>query len=89
MPELPRPGQKVCWRNPEQARAFGWVALFGPGPFEVVRLVNKSTHGLAAGLAVLTRLGEREIPEVWLALAEDLENGTGPPQSAGGQDQPV
>jgi hypothetical protein len=89
MPELPRPGQKVRWRDPEQARAFGWVALLGPGPFEVVRVVNRSDHGLAAGLAVHTTLGEREIPEVWLALAEDPDNGTCSRQPAGGQGQPV
>ena len=31
MPELPQPGQKVLWRNPEHARAWGWKDLFGPG----------------------------------------------------------
>jgi hypothetical protein len=71
MPALPRAGQKVCWRHPLQARACGWEDLFGPGPFEVVRLVDHSAHGLATGLVLLTNLGEQEIDEVWLALAEE------------------
>jgi hypothetical protein len=36
IPGLLRPGQKVRWRDPECARAWGWEAVFGPGPFEVV-----------------------------------------------------
>jgi hypothetical protein len=71
MPELPRPGQQVCWRAPEQARAWGWEALFGPGPYTVVRTVDHSASGLATGLVLRTALGEREISEVWLARADD------------------
>jgi hypothetical protein len=74
MPELPRPGQKVRWRNPEQARAWGWEDLFGPGPYEVVGLVGRNDRGLAANLVLRTRMGERAIPEVWLALADEPEN---------------
>ncbi len=70
MPELPRPGQKVRWRDSGNARRSGWVDLFGPGPFEVVRVVDKSDRGLAADLLVRTRLGGQVIPEVWLALAD-------------------
>jgi hypothetical protein len=70
MPELPRPGQKVCWRNPEHARACGWEDVFGPGPFEVVGIVDHSDHGLATGLVLRTALGEREILEVWLTLVD-------------------
>jgi hypothetical protein len=33
MPELPRPGQKVRWRNPLDARRRGWEDVFGTGPF--------------------------------------------------------
>jgi hypothetical protein len=71
LPPLPRPGQQVRWRDPLHARACGWEALLGPGPFEVVRVVDKSQLGLAAGLVVRTGLGEREIPEVWLAVADE------------------
>jgi hypothetical protein len=74
MPMLPRPGQKVRWRDPGYALAWGWDEVFGPAPFEVVRMVDNSDRGLAAGLIVQTRLGETEIPEVWLALADELEN---------------
>jgi hypothetical protein len=70
MPQLPRPGQKVRWRDPSQARAWCWTDLYGPGPFEVVRTVDRRGRGLAAGLVLRTRLGEWEIPEVWLALAD-------------------
>ena len=54
MPGLARPGQKVRWRNPGEARACGWEALFGPGPFVVVRIVDHSAHGLATGLVLRT-----------------------------------
>ena len=77
MPELPRPGQKVRWRNPGEARACGWEALFGPGPFVVVRTVDHSAHGLATGLVLRTAIGEREIHEVWMALADEAGCGAG------------
>jgi hypothetical protein len=77
MPDLPRPGQQVRWRNPGQARACGWEAVFGPGPYAVVRTVDHSAHGLAAGLVLRTALGEREISEVWLALADEPEGDGG------------
>jgi hypothetical protein len=70
MPELPRPGQKVHWRDPGCARTSGWEDLFGPGPFEVVRLVVESGQGLASSLILRTKIGEWEINEVWLALAD-------------------
>ena len=77
MPELPRPGQRVRWFDPPHARACGWEAVFGPGPFEVVRVVDRSDQGLAAGLLLRTEVGEAEISEVWLALADGPEGGTG------------
>jgi hypothetical protein len=77
MPQLPQPGQKVRWRNRRRARASGWEELFGPGPYKVVGLVDRSGRGLAANLVVRTRIGEREIPEVWLALADGPANATG------------
>jgi len=77
MPELPRPGQKVRWRNPEQARASGWADLFGSGPFPVICIKDNSAYGLARSLLLQTELGEREISEVWLALADESGNVTG------------
>jgi hypothetical protein len=76
MPQLPRPGEKVRWRNRRRARACGWEDLFGPGPFEVVGLVDRSDRGLAANVVLRTQMGEREIPEVWLTLTDEPENGT-------------
>jgi hypothetical protein len=69
--KLPRPGQRVCWRDRHLARARCWAAIFGPGPFEVVRTVDKGDRALAAGLVVRTLLGEREISEIWLTPAEE------------------
>jgi hypothetical protein len=77
MPGLPRPAQKVCWRHPDQARAWGWEAVFGPGPFEVVGILDNSDLGLATGLVLRTDLGEWAIAEVWLALAPEPEDGGG------------
>jgi hypothetical protein len=78
MDQLPRPGQKVCWRDPEQARACGWEAVFGPGPYPVVSTVDRSGYGLATGLVLRTALGEQEISEVWLALADPPEGDAAP-----------
>ncbi len=76
MPQLPRPGQKVRWRCPQDARRSGWEAVFGPGPFEVVGLVAGGDWELAASIVVRTEIGEREIPEVWLALADERQKAT-------------
>jgi hypothetical protein len=48
----------------------GW-ACSAPDPFVVVRLVDHSDHHLATGLVLHTALGESEIPEVWLTLADE------------------
>jgi len=77
LPVLPRPGQKVRWRNPEQACASGWDDVFGHGPYTAVGTVDHSDHGLAAGLVLQTELGQQEISKVWLALADEPENVTG------------
>jgi len=74
---LPRPGQKVRWRDPQLARACGLEDVFGPGPFTVVGTVDQSAYGLATSLILQTELGEREISEVWLALADEPESGIG------------
>ena len=67
MLRLPRPGQQVRWSQPWHAHAIGWADAYGPGPFEVVRVVDKAEQGLPAGVVLRTDLGEREINEVWLA----------------------
>jgi hypothetical protein len=67
---FPQPGQRVRWRDPESARAWGWEAVFGPGPYEVIGRVDNSAHQLVPSLIVRTGLGEREICEIWLALAD-------------------
>jgi hypothetical protein len=71
VPELPRPGQHVYWRDQRRAQAWHWEEIFGPGPFEVVRTVDKSAKGLAAGVIVRTLIGEREISEIWLTPADE------------------
>jgi hypothetical protein len=63
---LPCPGQKVCWRDRQHALAIGWLAAYGPGPFEVVRVVDKSHLDIPPAVVVRTNLGEREINLVWL-----------------------
>jgi hypothetical protein len=73
MAVLPRPGEKVWWRDLRHARALCWAEILGPGPFEVLRIVDKSEQGLAAGLILRTQIGEREISEVWLELAPEQE----------------
>jgi hypothetical protein len=73
--ELPRPSRQARWWDPCRARAWGWEAVFGPGPFEVVRLVDRSDQGLGTGVVVRTGLGEREISAVWLALADEPGHG--------------
>jgi hypothetical protein len=75
MPKLPLSGQQVRWRDPRHARVWGWIDVYGPGPFEVVRTVGKTAHGLTAGVVVRTQLGECEINEVWLALAGEPAKG--------------
>ena len=67
---LPRPGQMVCWRDPRHAQALGWLHGYGPGPFEVVRIVDKADLGIPPGVVVKTKLGDRDINEVWLALVD-------------------
>jgi hypothetical protein len=79
LPELPRPGEEVRWRQPWHANVLGWLESYGPGPFPVVRLVDKSELGLPAGVVVMTKLGEREINVVWLAAVGEPEAGTSAP----------
>jgi CheY-like chemotaxis protein len=76
MSRLPRPGQRIHWRNPRHAHAIGWLYSYGPGPFEVVGVVDRSRRGLPAGVLLKTDLGEKEVNEVWLTLDEPA-NGKG------------
>jgi hypothetical protein len=69
MPQLPQPGQLVCWRNPRHAHALGWTNAYGPGPFVAVGTVDKSHQGIPAAVIVETKLGEKEVNQVWLELA--------------------
>lgn len=70
MPKLPSPGQKVRWRNPQQDRGYGWEDVLGPGPFDVVRLVDHSNDRFPTGVVLRTKV-RREIDEVWLAMPDD------------------
>lgn len=45
---------------------MGWADALGAGPFEVVQVVDKSQQGLPHGVILQTRLGLKEINEVWL-----------------------
>jgi hypothetical protein len=76
-PPLPPPAPKVRWRDPRHARALCWEDAYGPGPFEVVRVVDKSPQGIPPAVVVKTRLGDREINEVWLTAANEPEPGQG------------
>jgi hypothetical protein len=60
---LPTTAFRAC----EQGLAFGWVDAYGPGPFEVIRVVEKVSQGILPGVIVKTRLGLREINQLWLA----------------------
>ena len=84
MEGLPCPGQKVRWRNRQQARAWGWQDVFGSGPFRVVGIVDHSDRALLAGLLLHTELGEREISELWLELADEEKSGTRAPRQVAG-----
>jgi hypothetical protein len=46
---------------------------YGPGPFEIVRIVDKAELGISLGV-VRTKLGDRDINEVWLVFDDDSCN---------------
>lgn len=68
---LPQPGDRVCWRDIRHAQCLGWDKSYGPGPFEVVRIVDHTAQEIPPGIVVNTRLGEREINSVWLVLVDE------------------
>ncbi|HEY7426078.1 MAG TPA: hypothetical protein VH682_17740 [Gemmataceae bacterium] len=78
MPQLPQPGQLVHWRNVRHAHALGWVDAYGSGPFIAIGTVDKSHQGISDAVLLQTSLGEKEVNQVWLALAagrgEDAEH---------------
>jgi hypothetical protein len=78
MPQLPRPGQLVHWRNVRHAHALGWVDAYGPGPFVVIGTVDKSPQGIPDAVILQTPLGEKEVNQVWLALAAGRGEGAEP-----------
>lgn len=81
MPRLPEPGEWVRWRNPRHAHSQWWDESYGPGPFKVVRVVDHSAEDLPAGVLMETRLGVREVNEVWLALVSPANAGAQPEPS--------
>jgi hypothetical protein len=65
-----RAGQRVWWRNYHRAETNGWVESFGPGPFEIVYVVDRSWQNLPDGLILKTKMGEREINAIWVSLMD-------------------
>lgn len=63
---LPVAGDVVGWKQPEHAHALGWAHAYGPGPFEVVRVVEDQET--SAWLVLKTRLGEKAVNAVWLSF---------------------
>jgi hypothetical protein len=58
--------RRARWRGPAEARACGWVAALGAGPFEAVAVADHGDHRPRAGLVLSTDLGEVEVGEAWL-----------------------
>jgi hypothetical protein len=64
-------GEWVRWRNPVDASQLGWEQSYGPGPFEVVAVVDRTAEGIPQGVIVQTQLGAREINALWLVLVDE------------------
>lgn len=64
------PKGKVRWRHPRLASALGRFEAYGPGPFELITVVDGNSR-----VVVKTEFGEREIDAVWLDL--DLPSTSG------------
>ncbi len=62
-----QPGQQVRWRHPRLAMARGWFSVYGPGPFEVVRLVPEDARFPTAYL-VKTPAGLQQLSVWWVGL---------------------
>jgi hypothetical protein len=63
------------WRNAGQARTLSWQDVFGACPFPVMDIVDDGDRAFPMGLLLDTELGEREISEVWLELADESGEG--------------
>jgi hypothetical protein len=68
-PPLPWPGEQVRWRHPRLAFALGRFSAYGPGPFEVVAVVDRGGWDAPLALLVKTEFGEKEIDAAWLGPA--------------------
>lgn len=75
IPHLPNPGSLVHWRDLRHARCLGWEQTYGPGPFEVVHVVDRTSEEIPPGIVLKTRLGHREINSVWLVNDGDHAAG--------------
>jgi hypothetical protein len=64
------PGQWVRWRHPRLAIARGWFHVFGPGPFEVLRVLGGTNGAPAMSYVIRTPLGERTISALWVGPPE-------------------
>jgi hypothetical protein len=75
---LPLPGQQVRWRHPRLALALGRFNAFGPGPFEVLEVIDRRDQGGALLLLVRSSAGVREIPAVWLGPVVTQDRSSSP-----------
>jgi hypothetical protein len=66
---LPQPGEEVRWRHPRRALALGWFDVFGPGPFTLVGVLDRSDQDVPLAFVIQTEFGDKEIDAVWLGPA--------------------
>jgi hypothetical protein len=66
---LPQPGEVVRWRHPRLAFALGWFNAFGPGPFEVVGILDSDDLGPPLSVLVKTPFGDEPIDARWVGVA--------------------
>lgn len=67
----PRPGQRVRWRKPVEAAGLGWLDEDGPGPFQVMYVIDRRWQGMPNGCIVKTKKCEREVNALYLAPLDD------------------
>jgi hypothetical protein len=78
LPEpVPKPGELVAWRHPRLASALGRFHAYGPGPFEVVRVLGAGP-GTPTAFVVKTPSGERTIEAAWLGPVRVPPRGDAP-----------
>lgn len=71
---LAQPGDRVRWRDFQHTRCLGWDESYGLGPFEVLRVVDRSSDKIPPGLVLNTKHGEREISSVWFTLEPETDH---------------